>query len=70
MSVIWATGSTTATISIFKNTVSLYTTTALFTTAGNTNITGFQLAVVAGDVVEVRTNLFNLGNMTVGLYFT
>ena len=70
MSVIWGTGSATATISIIKNTVSLYTTTALFTTAGNTNITGFQLAVVAGDVVEVRTNLFNLGNMTVGLYFT
>ena len=70
MSVIWATGSATATISIIKNTVSIYTTTALFNIAGNTNITGFSFTVTAGDVVEVRTNLFNLGNMTVGLYFT
>ena len=70
MSVIWATGSATATISIIKNTVSIYTTTALFNIAGNTNITGFSFTVAAGDVVEVRTNLFNLGNMTVGLYFT
>ena len=70
MSVIWGTGSTTATISIFKNTISSYTTSSLFTTAGTTNITGIFIAVSAGDVIEVRTNTANLGNMTVGLYFT
>ena len=70
MSVIWGTGSATATASIIKNTVSIYTTTALFNIAGNTNITGFSFSVAAGDVIEVRTNTANLGNMTVGLYFT
>jgi hypothetical protein len=70
MSVIWSIGSSSATISIFKNAVSSYTTTALFTSAGNTNITGFFVSVSAGDVIEVRTNTSNLGNMTVGLYFT
>ena len=70
MSVIWATGSATATVSIFKAGVSAYTTAALFTTAGNTNITGIFISVAAGDVIEVRTNTANLGNMTVGLYFS
>jgi hypothetical protein len=69
MSVIWATGSATATVSIIKNTVSSYTTSALFATAGTTNITGIFIAVSAGDIIEVRTNTANLGNMTVGLYF-
>jgi len=66
----WATGSATATVSIIKNTVSSYTTSALFATSGTTNITGIFIAVSAGDIIEVRTNTANLGNMTVGLYFT
>ena len=70
MSVVWGTGSATGTISIFKGGVSSYTSTALFTTPGTTNITGIFVSVVAGDVIEVRTNNFNLGSMTANLYFT
>ena len=69
--VVWGTGSATATFSILKDAVSAYTSGAVFTTAGTTAITsGMFVGVAAGNVIEVRTNNFNLGNMCVVLYFT
>jgi hypothetical protein len=69
--VVWGTGSATATFSIFKAGVSVWTSSALFTTPGTVAITsGIFVSIASGDVIEVRTNNANLGNMTIVLYFT
>jgi hypothetical protein len=69
--VVWSTGSATATFSIFKGGVSSYTSSTLFATAGTTAITsGMFVSVASGDVIEVKTNTANLGNMTIVLYMT
>jgi hypothetical protein len=71
--VVWSNGNLTATFSIYKN-GSLGTTTssALFGgSPGTAAITsGLFVSVASGDVIEVRTNGANLGNMTIVLYFT
>ena len=71
---MWGTGSATATVSIIKDAVTAtpaYTSGAIFTTAGTATITsGLFVAVSVGSIIEVRTNNFNLGNMTAVLYFT
>jgi hypothetical protein len=59
--VVWGTGSATATVSILKDAVSAYTSGAVFTTAGTVAITsGLLVSVIAGSIIEVRTNTANL----------
>jgi hypothetical protein len=71
LTVLWGTGNAAATVSIYKDAVAAYTSTASFTTPGSLAITsGVFVSTAAGSVIEVRTNAANLGNMTVLLYFT
>jgi hypothetical protein len=55
-----------------KNAAAAYTSGSLFTAAGGTTAiaTGIAVNLVAGDVIEVRTNTLNFGPMTVVLYMT
>ena len=75
--VVWSNGNGTATFSIYKNGslgtgVNGYTSSAQFAgSPGTAAITsGLFVSVASGDVIEVRTNGANLGNMTIVLYFT
>ena len=70
LTVLWGTGSATATVSIYKDAAAVYTSTVSFTTPGSLAITTPAVSTAAGSVIEVRTNTANLGNMTVLLYFT
>jgi hypothetical protein len=70
--VVWSTAAAASSISIMKNAASAYTSGSLFTAAGGTTAitTGIAVNLVAGDVIEVRTNTLNFGPMTVVLYMT
>jgi hypothetical protein len=70
--VVWSTAAAASSISIMKNAAAAYTSGSLFTAAGGTTAiaTGIAVNLVAGDVIEVRTNTLNFGNMTVVLYMT
>jgi hypothetical protein len=74
MSILWATGSATATVSIYKNGVAASTSAAIFSAtaaAGTTaTISGLAVTVTANDYIEVRSNVANLGSMTANVYFT
>ena len=74
MSILWATGSATATVSIYKNGVAASTSAAIFSAtaaAGTTaTISGLAITVTANDYIEVKTNVANLGSMTANVYFT
>jgi hypothetical protein len=70
--VVWSTAAAASSISIMKNAAAAYTSGSLFTAAGGTTAitTGIAVNMVAGDVIEVRTNTLNFGPMTVVLYMT
>ena len=70
--VAFSTAAAASTFSIFKNAASAYTSGALFTAAGGNVLvnSGLLVNVVAGDVIEVRTNTLNFGVMCVVIYFT
>ncbi len=64
--VIWSTASAASTFTIMKNAAGAYTSGVIFTAAGGTAAitTGLTVNVVAGDIIEVRTNTLNFGPMT------
>ena len=70
--VAFSTAAAASTFSILKNAASAYTSGVLFTAAGGNVLisSGLLVNVVAGDVIEVRTNTLNFGVMCVVLYFT
>jgi hypothetical protein len=70
--VAFTTAAAASTFSVFKNAASAYTSGVLFTAAGGSVLinSGLLVSVVAGDVIEVRTNTLNFGVMCVVLYFT
>ena len=70
--VAFSTAAAASTFSIYKNAASAYTSGVLFTAAGGNVLinSGLLVNVVAGDVIEVRTNTLNFGVMCVVLYFT
>jgi hypothetical protein len=70
--VVWSTAAAASSITIMKNAAAAYTSGSLFTAAGGTAAitTGIAVNLVAGDIIEVRTNTLNFGPMTVVLYMT
>jgi hypothetical protein len=70
--VVWSTAAAASTFTIMKNAAAAYTSGVSFTAAGGTTAiaTGSAVNLVAGDVIEVRTNTLNFGPMTVVLYMT
>jgi hypothetical protein len=70
--VVWSTAAAASSITIMKNAAAAYTSGSLFAAAGGTTAiaTGIAVNLVAGDVIEVRTNTLNFGPMTVVLYMT